>query len=235
MIGEGAQASQDLTDLLIATPTHGGQVTTHYAESMSRLLVETAGRYRVRHGFIDGAMVAWARNAFVTAVLSRPAVTHLLFIDADMGFSPGAVTRMLDSGKPFVGCICPARSLDNGRLHFVAADRLIGEPEDGFVRTERIGMGLTLLRRDVLERLSSAHPELWSPAGRRYAAMGVGERVFQPFRAMLDVSGLELSEDLSFAKRWTDTGGEIWACVDEEITHVGQMAFTGAFWASREP
>jgi hypothetical protein len=242
-----------MIDLLIATPTHGGQVTTHYAESLSRLLIEVGGRqdFKIRHAFIDSALVGWARNAFATAVLVRPAVTHVLFVDSDIGFSPSAVLRMLDFDKPFVGCLCPVRRLDHHRFHKLA--RAVDDPErarraalnfvmsarvarsgadrepPSFARAEALGMGLTLIRRDVLERLSAAHPELWAPADRGYIEMGVQGRVFQPFRAYHDESGLDLSEDLSFARRWTELGGEIWACLDEEVTHVGAAAFTGSF------
>jgi hypothetical protein len=227
-----------MADVLIATPVHGGQVTTHYAESLARLMVEAAKEgVKVRHAFVDSALVGWARNAFATAVLERPAITHMLFVDADIGFQPSAVWRMLAFDKPFVGCLYPARSLGPDRKqHFVVADRLMRSPDGalmqdggGFARTERLGMGLTLLRRDVLEALSQAHPELWAPADRGYKAMGAGERVFQPFNAYTSETGLDMSEDMSFCRRWCDLGGEIWACLDEPLTHVGQMAFSGAF------
>jgi len=242
-------------DLLIATPAYGGHVTTHYADSIIRLLeaLRRQPDIAIRHYFIDSASIAWARNAFATLTLQRPAITHVLFIDADIGFAPTAVLRMLAFDKSFVGCICPSRALDRSRLHqvsrqiddpalagrvaldYVTADRLERSPDgrvvanDGFARIQRIGTGLTLLKREVLERLAEAHPELWGEADRGYAAMGVTGRVFQPFHAYQTETGAFMSEDMSFARRWTDLGGEIWACLDEQITHVGTTPFTGAY------
>jgi hypothetical protein len=77
--------------------------------------------------------------------------------------------------------------------------------------------------------MAEAYPELLAPATPRYQVLGVRERVFQAFESLPDETGVHLSEDLSFCERWRRIGGEIWACVDETITHVGRMAFEGRY------
>jgi hypothetical protein len=63
-----------MADVLIATPVHGGQVTTHYAESLARLMVEAAKEgVKVRHAFIDSALAGWAR-----AVAGDPTTSFFL-------------------------------------------------------------------------------------------------------------------------------------------------------------
>jgi hypothetical protein len=245
-----------MVNVLIATPVHGGMVTTYYMNSMFRLneALRARGGFRGRRYFLASSMVARSRNAYATALLEDPALTHLLFIDSDMGFNPTAVTRLLDLDKPFAGCICPYRTMDYDRFHaiarqiddpklarsvaqnYVAAERLLESPGvegvyRGFARTERLGMALTLLKREVLERLSEAHPELWAPVDRGYQGLELRDRVFQAFEGYRAETGIVLSEDMSFSRRWTELGGEIWACVDEEITHVGPTPFTGAYGA----
>lgn len=243
-----------MTTLLIATPTYDGTVSIQYMDAVINLTGALAARDAgVRRYFLRSTLVAWARNAYATAALEDASVSHLLFIDADMGFRPSAVLRMLDFDKPFVGCLYPHRALNPARQHavahksddpaaawsaglsYVAADRLVPEPSggirvtDGFAKAWRLGMGLTLIRRDALERLSEAHPELWADTDTGYRNMGLGERVFQPFDSYRAASGLSMSEDMSFCRRWTDLRGEIWACVDEPVTHVGPIPLTGAY------
>ena len=40
-------------------------------------------------------------------------------------------------------------------------------------------------------------------------------------------TGVYLSEDFSFCKRWTDIGGEIWADLQSCLDHVGPSVFRG--------
>jgi hypothetical protein len=243
-----------LINLLIATPVHGDVVTTHYMDSLISLLSALRQRGDMAGGrrfFISSSLISRARNAYVSTALADPAVTHLLFIDSDMGFQPSAVLRLLDFDKPYSGCICPYRKMDHDRFHavsrqiddprqaravaqdYVTADRVLRTAEgkipvvNGFARTERLGMALTLLKREVLETMSEAYPDLWAPVDAGYKGMGLRERVFQPFENYRLENGLHLSEDMSFSRRWVETGGEIWACLDEDITHVGQALFTG--------
>jgi hypothetical protein len=243
-----------MANVLLATPVRGGVVTVEYMDSMMRLAAAMRARAGIsgRQYFLESSLINRARNAYATAVLQDPSITHLMFIDSDMGFSPTAVTKLLDFDQPFAGCICPYRTMEFERFHqvarqiddpglaktvaqnYVSADRLLRrdgrvEVADGFARAERLGMALTLLRRDVLEQISEAHPDLWGPADKGYRGMGVTDRVFQPFEGYRTPDGLYLSEDMSFSRRWTELGGEIWACLDETVTHVGPMAFSGSY------
>jgi hypothetical protein len=90
-------------------------------------------------------------------------------------------------------------------------------------------MGLALLKREVLERMSEVYPELWGQVDAGYRGMRIGERVFQPFESYRTPENLYLGEDISFSRRWTDIGGEIWACVDEQVTHAGMNAISGRY------
>jgi hypothetical protein len=45
---------------------------------------------------------------------------------------------------------------------------------------------------------------------------------------MIDpASGIYLSEDFTFCKRWTEIGGEIWVDLDSKLTHVGATEYKG--------
>ena len=245
--------------ILVVTPTYDGTVVTEYVAAILRLYSKVATRDDIdMRGplFIESLVVNRARNAAASIVLQDPSLTHLLFVDADMGFRPEAVIRLIDSGKAFCGCIYPGRRPDPKLAHaafratddpelarsagqiFVATEELAfqnidGRPglrvQDGFARTTALGMGLTLIKREVFETLRAHHPELLTKSRADYLNRGVHEEVLQCFEPLRQADGMFLGEDKSFARRWTATGGEIWACVDETLTHSGKATASGSF------
>ena len=230
--------------VLIGTPAYDHQVTSEYMLSVLALLRDARG---VRFGvdLPSTALLPYARNALATKALET---THLLFIDSDIGFRPDLIHKMLAFDQPFVGCLVPHRSLNADEVVRIARERpelenvraaaqaFIGEVLPGgevrgdFVRAARVGTGMLLLKREVLERIREAYPELWmETAPSDYRNLGLTGGVLQCFTSLAREDGLFLGEDYSFCKRWTDIGGEIWACISEEVTHVGRNHHRGTF------
>jgi hypothetical protein len=243
----------------IATPTHDGNVTLEYLHSL-RALESEFRKNQIESTLItlESTTLAFARNTFASIVKNDKSYTHLLFVDADMGFMPEAVMKLIRSGHAVAGCVYPARQLNLVRFH--AASRSVPSPEqaqliaadyvasaalerndrgqyvikDGFVRTRRIGMGITLIRREALEELAEKMPELVSNSDKdRYYATAVKGAVLQCF-ANIYANGVLASEDASFCKRWIQCGGEIWALIDQTVVHVGRYKFRGNFAESIE-
>ncbi|MFN3351151.1 hypothetical protein [Pseudorhodoplanes sp.] len=101
--------------ILIATPAYGGQATTVYCETLIRLLDHFAQRHphvRFEHKFLSLSILPFMRNVFANLVMQDASYTHLLFVDADMGFAPSLIERMIEADKPVVGAMCPHRGLD---------------------------------------------------------------------------------------------------------------------------
>lgn len=122
-----------------------------------------------------------------------------------------------------------SEQLQKRAIDTLAGKRLVHVMEHGLIRTLRLGMGLTLIKREVFERMAEKLPDIVVDTKKavHYAAMGLRGRVIQCF-ASVSVNNISMSEDLSFCRRWTeDCGGEIWACVDQRISHFGGAEFTG--------
>jgi len=240
--------------ILIGTPAYDQQVTVAYPNTVMSLMAQ-AGRtpgLQFELSAREFTVISWARNYYATRVLQDPSYTHLLFVDADMGFRPSLVEKMLSSGKDICACLYPTRRNDYPELKRTAASardvaswrqraaRYAGralKKQDGelvieghFARTVAAGTGVMLIKREALERLREAYPRLWSddPNGH-YRKLGLKSGVFQVFEAVQSPDGIFSSEDMSFCIRWTAIGGEIWTCIDEPIQHVGREVFIGDY------
>src|SRR6195256_3339895 len=112
----------DKTHLMVATPCFGGQVSSIYAGSIFHLQRAVRSRPNVDLTVLmrDGdALITRARANLVTLFLDNPAATHLLFVDADIGFTPDQVFRLIESGADVVGGVYPIN-----RLNWAKANRL---------------------------------------------------------------------------------------------------------------
>ena len=241
----------DQIQLVIATPCFGGQVASIYASSIFAL--QSALRAKSNVGLKvhlrDGdALITRARANLATLFLDNPSATHLLFVDADIGFTPAQVFRLIESGADVVAGIYPikrvnwdkARSAAGAGQPNLAAASLdyvleLDDPDrvvvvEGFTRLRYAGTGFLMIRRHVLERMC-AHPDYASLKFTRehsHDALADSPNRCALFESMIDpATGTYLSEDFAFCKRWTDIGGEIWADLESRLDHVGPSVFRG--------
>ena len=236
----------DKIHLVVATPCFGGQVSSIYASSifaLQRAKSNVDFKIHLRDG---DALITRARANLVT--LDDPQASHLLFVDADIGFTPDQVFRLIESGADVVAGVYPIkrvnwakarRALDANRPDLPAASLdyvlEVDDPDqvvvvNGFARVRYAGTGFLMIRRHVLERMC-AHPAYASLQFVRehsHDALAGSPNRFALFESMIDpASGTYLSEDFAFCKRWTDLGGEIWADLDSRLDHVGPSVFQG--------
>ncbi len=226
--------------VIVGTPCFASQVTAQYARSVLEL--QTACYRKGDVGF--NALAQWgdaliqrARQDIVARFLSNPTATHLLFADADVGFEPGQLFRLLDfgvdvaaapypdkRGNPAEPGAAPGSGKDwDGSFELLEA--VEGGKHRGFARARRVGMGFTLIRRTVFERMMERYPQL-----RYSGAFTMGDPLAKnPYRYAFFNCGVEggryLSEDHAFCNRWTGMGGEIWLDLESRVRHVGPATF----------
>jgi hypothetical protein len=178
------------------------------------------------------ALIGRGRGAYLSKFL-RSEATHLLFVDADIGFPPGSVFRLLDSGRDVVGGLYPRRAQDfaavrDGGPLVWEADEL-PEPApadaDGFRQVAAVGAGFLMVSRAAAQRLWDAYPKLVAKLGDLHNS-GVPDAlmVFDSF--VEPGTGRYLNDWQAFAHRWRDLGGEVWADTRSGLTHVGEAALT---------
>ncbi len=234
-------------NLVLATPCFGGQISVVYAASLFKLqrALRAYKDISLKVLFKDGdALITRARASLLSQFLDAAEATHLLFVDADIGFEPEQVLRLVQCGADMCAAIYPVKRIDwdrmkatiaAGRSSPAASLKYVFEVEDpaaviersGFVRVRYAGTGFLMMRRQALERMCARYPELQYKSDHSIDSATDSERRFALFECMIAEDGTYLSEDFAFCKRWTDIGGEIWADVNSRLDHVGPMAFHG--------
>jgi len=241
--------------IAICMPTAAGSVYAKTMESVMATAAVLAGNgVAFRFFNIDGCEIVAARNELADHVRRDASFTHLLFVDYDMVFSPMVAKRLIEARRPLIGCAYPKRELDFDAVEAVAAragdeglslrkaaaiaaeyvvrpERVDGRARvrvrNGLARVAGVGMGLTLIAREVLDGLVASGT---LPVVRRRLAPDATEPTHGFFVPTTGDGGRELSEDLSFCERWRrDCNGEVWCNVADEIGHLGRFAFRGAY------
>lgn len=179
--------------ILIATPAYGDMVHRGYHESVAGLISAfalAAPGIVFDQKVVNIPVLAMARNILASLVIDDPSYTHLLFVDADMAFSPSLVAKMLQSRRPFVACVYPEKlthwkelgealaddavSTMEARLStstYVCADAIFEEVledgrrvvrvVDGMVQFGLVGTGVVLVSREALVAMRDGYPNLW--------------------------------------------------------------------------
>jgi hypothetical protein len=245
---QSAAALANNVNLVVATPCFGGQISVVYAASLFRLQKLARGYrdFNLKVLFKDGdALITRARASLISQFLEDPTATHLLFVDADIGFEPEQVFRLIECGAEMCAAIYPIKRIDWDKVRSMiettranpgaAALKYVFEVDDpnaviesaGFVKVRYAGTGFLMIRRGALERMCARYPQLQYKRDHSSDAATASEKRFALFECMIAEDGTYLSEDFAFCKRWTDIGGEIWADLKSKLSHVGPMAFCG--------
>jgi hypothetical protein len=234
--------------VLVATPCYGGLANIAFVDSLLRLQRSCDARGVGLEVRLTGgdALISRARSKLASEFLRDTNHTHLLFVDADIGFGPEHLFRLLAFDKPVVGGVYPlkrvfwdkaadavkrgAKDLQAASLGYVV--RFLPNPDqtvtlvDGFGPVSYAPTGFLLIARTALETMAEAHPELHCTITD---LAGPASRTIMFFETMIDpATGEHLSEDYAFCKRWRDLGGEIWADFQTPMTHVGPAAYRGS-------
>ncbi len=221
--------------VIVGTPCFASQVTAQYARSVLKLQMACYRRGDVGFNALaqwGDALIQRARQDIVARFLSNPTATHLLFADADIGFEPEQLFRLLDFGVDMAAAPYPDKrgkpvGPENGKdwdSSFELLEPPVEVQSGGFARARRVGLGFTLIRRAVFERMMERYPQL-----RYSGTFTMGDPLAKsPYRYAFFNCGVEeeryLSEDHAFCRRWTQMGGEIWLDLKRRVRHVGPVA-----------
>ena len=218
------------TKVHICMPCYGGMLT----ESTFMSYIKWANTCRqlgidwTMETMTNESLISRARNTLVAKFLNNPESTHLMFVDADIGWEPWHLLVMLNRNVDVIGGLYPMKTLPvkwvvNG---FDGAE----EGPDGLQEVSKTGTGFMLVKRDVFEKLN-AHPAV-KPFNND---IGLPKELDKHLRTYYDTAVREnryYSEDWTFCENWRDIGGKIWVDKRVLLRHTGTYVFD---FAAQEP
>ena len=212
------------TRVHICMPCYGGQLT----ESTFMSFIKWSNTARqlgldwTVETMTNESLISRARNTLTAKFLNTEGSTHLMFIDADIGWEPWHLLVLLDAQKDVVGGLYPMKSLPvkwcvNG-IPGKAED-----PNSNLVEVTKTGTGFLLMKREVFEKLN-AHP-----AVRHFNNdIGLDPKLDKDMRTYFDTAVREnryYSEDWTFCENWRDLGGQVWIDKRVLLRHTGTYVF----------
>jgi hypothetical protein len=209
-----------MTHILVATPAYNGQVTIPYHRSMMKMvrLCESRGIQVGSHYTVSGT-IGRARNSAVGAFMANECFTHLLTVDADMGWPPEAILRLLDADKDVVGCTYPKRQLHDQPCFVVGLEQGQTVDEHGFIQVIYVGGGFTLIKRETIAKMIDYYP--WA----EYEDEGVPDKVWDFFGEGPADNSKYQTDDVAFCRRVYEAGMDVWADVMMPLSHTGPVTF----------
>ena len=211
------------TRVHICMPCYGGMLT----ESCFMSYIKWANTCRqlgidwTMETMTNESLISRARNTLTAKFLNNKESTHLMFIDADIGWEPWHLLVMLNRDVDVIGGLYPMKSLPvkwcvNG---FEGAE----EGLDGLQEVSKTGTGFMLIKRDVFEKLN-AHP-----ATKPFINdIGLPAELNPFMKTYFDTAVREnryYSEDWTFCENWRDLGGKVWVDKRVLLKHTGTYVF----------
>jgi hypothetical protein len=245
--------------IMVATPMYGGMCGGTYTKSTADL-ASMAAQYGMDVRFyylFNESLITRARNYLVDEFL-RSDCTHLMFIDADIGFDPNdviALSVIAEAGNdkeivcgPYPKkCIAwekIKRAVDRGfadkdpeNLEKYVGDYVFNPKEgpgsialDQPVEVLEGGTGFMMIQRSALEKFAAAYPQYtYLPDHVRTAHFDGTREIMQFFQAEIDPKSKRyLSEDYWFCQKMWDINVKTWLCPWMKLQHMGSYVFAGS-------
>lgn len=181
-----------------------------------------------------------ARAKILAKFTDHPQSTHLMKIDADMGWEPSDIVRLVVSNRDFaagIGCkkklpleYCVGNFSDkDGSLEAClfkkTGDQLVGYPKS-------VGTGFVMITKSCALRLRHEYPEL------RYTDRFDKQDVWALYDPVIieGQNGYRARhfDDFAFCHRWRKIGGTIAVFPDIHLKHEGTYTFEGSWMESDE-
>lgn len=232
--------------VFIATPMYGGTATGIYTVSMVQLpAVFLRNRVNLLYAFWNESLVPNARNVLTHQFLESQA-THLMWIDADIGFNALDIVSMLIADKDIVCGVYPKKEIDwtsvaeaaragvpaeelsNYAGSFAIKPLAAGEgadaDPDGLFEIEAGGTGFMLIKRAVFDALADDVSDYLSDfLPDRIAIKEFYSTAIEPG------SGRLVAEDFHFCRQARDHGFKIYAAPWVRLSHAGTYVFDRRF------
>lgn len=243
---------QKIPSLFVATPMYGGMCTGSYAVGLMQLplTLSSAGIRMYYAHMMNESLITRARNSLAHDFLASDS-THLMFIDADIGFNPSSIVEMVQRDVDICCGLYPKKEIHWARVTnavqsgvppeqlkdhtgtFVVNlvdDKKVEMEETNLFEISNGGTGFMLIKREVFEALADKVPEYTSDMYMATEVVKQPKMIKEFFATSIDpeAGNRLLSEDYHFCKIARKQGFKIHAAPWVQLSHTGTYVFSGA-------
>jgi hypothetical protein len=223
-----------MTKLMIGTPAHKGNLSIGYALSYAKTvqLLAANGIFVVPRIAPSGSLLVEERNRIIEDFWKSDC-THLLCIDADLGWAPPAVQAMLDVKKDIVAGVYPARGPQETIFLFrpILNEDSTFINENHLLKMEYVPAGFLMLSRECVKKMREALPELhYAP---KQTDCSNPPEAFMFFNTEIH-EGEFWGEDFTFCRNAKKAGIDIWVDPLIQFDHDGQIGVLHQYIASKQ-
>ena len=220
--------------IMICTPVHS-DVSMHYCQAVLKMQQE-----------------CMKRNILVSFTLMK---SSLVTQDSDIDFNFSTIEKMLEADKDIISCPYPMKQIswDKAWRRLTHKEGAITDANDlakagytfpvklensaeiivdkGLIEATHAPTGCMLIKRQVIEKLIKAHPELeiFQPTNMNGKEVKK-ENFYNLFDTLHEPDTKRyFGEDFGFCQRWTNLGGKVYLFVTDYITHIGEYQYCGRF------
>jgi len=212
------------TRVHLCMPCYGGQLTESTFMSYIKWanVARQLGLDWTVETMTNESLISRARNTLTAKFLHTKESTHLMFIDADIGWEPWHLLVMLNHDKDVVGGLYPMKSLPVKWCVNGIPDAVQDDPS-GLIEVTKTGTGFLLIKRGVFEKLN-AHPAVKPFIND----IGLDPALNPHMKTYFDTAVREnryYSEDWTFCENWRDIGGQVFVDKRVLLKHTGTYVF----------
>ncbi|SAL71306.1 hypothetical protein AWB71_04345 [Caballeronia peredens] len=230
--------------IFVATPAYGATVAVEYTTGLIDLYAAASrSGFSITLRFIaTESLITRARNSLVAQFLADETATHLMWIDADVGFKGADFMRLLQSGYPVCAGVYPTKTEGwpvNGIEHALPAGTTAADfraryavypanvkagdlvcDEHGFIEAVDAPTGFMLIERGVFVSLMNRYPDLQYKSG--------DDIHYAFFDTMIDPeTRIYLSEDFAFCRLIRGIGLKPFVDSQSNLMHQGIARYFG--------
>jgi hypothetical protein len=213
--------------ILIGLPCYGGVVSDKTTNALFKLGKQFV-RNNIDHGILtlaNESLISRGRSRIANFFINNTDFEYLFFLDSDVGFEADDVLKLLNYNKEMV---CGAYPMKTVPLKWNFTLTQPQQREGDLVAIDKIGIGFSLIHRNVFIRIAKQYPELkyiptnesttHNPTEAEY------DNSYHYFHEMRQ-GDIYLPEDLSFFTRARTVGMQAWMDTSINLCHVGSHVF----------
>lgn len=217
-----------MCSLLIAMPCYGGMVSDKTAKGLFNLGKElrTAG---IDHGLLTMAnesLVTKARSRIANFFMNNTEYEYIMFIDADVGFMPEDVFKLIMSNKDIVCGAYPMKGIPL-RYNYNISNPEVKEGD--LIKIENIGFGFAMIHRKVFGSIHQRYGEelKYYPPTNNSSYPPTEKEYHNSYHYFLELKKdmNYLPEDFSFFERAKSVGYDAWLNSTIRLAHVGSHVY----------